>query len=155
MATLASVLSKILSSTSFLCLSSLVRLPPSTFAPYSYLELADWELADAVQSASQDLEWERTEAQSGNIRITVDKAGRLVATGAGLQKKRTVVQDDDEEDDRAEKVVVRAKPVKVTPERELPSIATKSLKAQDAYEAAPQHDNFGVELQSFKEQGLT
>ena len=102
-----------------------------------YLELADWVLQDAVRSAKDDGEWERDGAldescsslRSGEIRITVEKSdnggARLQAHGAGFQKKK------------AEKPKVTSMDA---------TIATKTVKAQDVYEAGEQHNNYGVEL---------
>lgn len=103
------------------------------------MELADWVLTDARRSAKEDGEWEREmenfSLRSGEIRITSKlKKGILVGLetrGAGMQPK-------------AEK----AKKTQVTPYSEHPTISTKSVTAQDIYSAVPQHNNFGVEMQS-------
>ena len=37
---------------------------------------------------------------------------------------------------------------KVVPTTNVPAIATKSVNPQDVYKASPQHNQFGVELQT-------
>lgn len=103
----------------------------------SYLELADWDLKDAVRSARDDVEWEQdmdgcNSWRSGEIRITPHLHNGVpcgfATVGAGLPQ-------------------ARKQEAKVTPVQDIPSIATKTVRAQDVYLAAPQHSNFGVELQ--------
>jgi LysM repeat protein len=107
---------------------------------YRYLELSDWVLKDAVQSAKEDKEWERemdaSTLKSGEIRITMNmnnQAGvpRFNAQGAGLHPKNKVQKE--------EKVQVQV--------QVMPAIATKTVKAQDVYKASTQHSQIGVELQ--------
>jgi len=134
----------------------------------AYLELSDWDLKDAIQSANEDNEWERdvgpAKLQAGQIRITVTKSKKGLISccktrlqGAGIQPKRDSTSGmaksagDDGKDQ--EKVVERPAPQKlqrqpIIREEDLPAIATKTVKPQDLYRAAPQHDSFGVELQS-------
>ena len=60
-----------------------------------YLELADWDLEEAVRSASEDNEWDRAydddddDDKSTDIRITVKLQGGIPvdfsATGVGLR----------------------------------------------------------------------
>ena len=61
----------------------------------SYLELSDWELKGAIQSAKEDVEWEhemegadtnQSSLKSGEIRITSSQDGGLQAQGAGIQR---------------------------------------------------------------------
>jgi hypothetical protein len=136
----------------------------------AYLELADWDLKDAVQSAKEDREWE-TESERGNEYVEEDegqnpetkekalKSGQigikvvdfqggipifnLKGTGFPSLPKSTKNPGDEinisENDGRKGKVVVHKHP---------PAIATKSVSPQDLYNAAPQHDAFGVELQA-------
>lgn len=100
----------------------------------AYLELADWDLKDAVRSARDDYEWEKDleGEKTGEIRITPRlKQGVPVGfdtAGAGIRpNKKAVVATSD-----------------------IPSIATKSVKPQDLVAAASQHNNFGVELKSIE-----
>jgi LysM repeat protein len=136
----------------------------------AYLELADWDLKDAVQSAKEDREWE-TESERGNEYVEEDegqnpetkekalKSGQigikvvdfqggipifnLKGTGFLSLPKSTKNPEAEinisENDGRKEKVVVH---------KRLPAIATKSVSPQDLYNASPQHDAFGVELQA-------
>lgn len=141
----------------------------------AYLELADWDLRDALQSAKEDREWEtenddgddddnglhgekkEKNLKSGQIGIkVVDFRGgipifNLRGTGfPSLPKLRRKVGDDsnsesssgssskEESDGGKQKVVVHKRP---------PAIATKSVLPQDLYNAAPQHEAFGFELQ--------
>ena len=103
-----------------------------------YLELDDWVLEDAVRSAREDNEWEQdidaNELKSGEIRFTMNKMG-LHAAGAGIRKNVEAKVDPKDE----------KKPVIIAYEG-IPAIATKTVKAQDVYMAAQQHDNVGLEM---------
>mmetsp|Transcript_17301 Transcript_17301/g.37773 ORF Transcript_17301/g.37773 Transcript_17301/m.37773 type:complete len:451 (+) Transcript_17301:159-1511(+) len=112
----------------------------------AYLELADWNLKDAKQSAQEDLEWEREFAdadataslKAGEIRITTNtkKKGLVLSLqGAGIGGKTKKTP--------AATVTPEKKPIVYA---RLPEIATKSVQAKDVYHASPQHDNYGVEL---------
>ena len=98
-----------------------------------YLELADWVLADAIRSAREDGEWDEmdvpeTTLRSGEIRICLasSSSGRILQTkGAGI---------------------VSSRPIQANA---VPAIATKTLKAQDVYQAGVQQNTCGVELKSF------
>lgn len=98
-----------------------------------------------MRSAREDNEWEQdidsNELKSGEIRFTMNKLG-LHAAGAGI--KATVSKDEDD-DDSDENKVKKPKP-KIIAYTGIPAIATKTVKAQDVYKAAPQHDSVGVEL---------
>jgi hypothetical protein len=111
-----------------------------------YLELDDWILKDAVRSAREDNEWEQdidaNELKSGEIRFTMNKMG-LHAAGAGIRKNGGVEPKEFKAKD--EKMTVVEKP-KVIAYEGIPAIATKTVKAQDVYKAAQQHDNVGLEL---------
>jgi hypothetical protein len=101
-----------------------------------YLELADWVLRDAIRSTREDGEWEKEmdnfSLRSGEIRITPKLSKGIPigfdTQGAGIQPK--------------------TKKAAVTPYNRIPGIATKTVNAHDIYLATPQHNNFGVELQS-------
>lgn len=101
-----------------------------------YLEVADWDLADAIKSAREDVDWDRDIVASGlsdSIQITVN-----------LQPP----QDDDMNKEAGQPPSTKVTdPVKYD---DLPAIATKNVRPQDVYNAAPQHQGFGVELQSFE-----
>jgi hypothetical protein len=104
---------------------------------HRYLELDDWVLKDAVRSAREDNEWEQdidaNTLKSGEIRFTMNKMG-LHAAGAGIRKN---VEPEEPKDEKKPKVIAY---------EGIPAIATKTLKAQDVYKAAHQHDNAGLEL---------
>ena len=108
--------------------------------PCSYLELADWVLEDAMQAAKEDREWEKTEQddlKAGEIRIRI-KHGKIPMgyfKGAGIQQKEM----------KEETILDKSK---VVPTTNVPAIATKSVNPQDVYKASPQHNQFGVELQT-------
>jgi hypothetical protein len=125
----------------------------------SYLELADWVLQDAIKSAREDGEWERdmNVLKSGEIRITLERGVAPKWQGAGIQPKKTTpppvlstVQSGEEETnkDEADETALPCKKKQPLPKKHVPAIATKTVKAQDVYQAVPQHDAFGVELQS-------
>jgi hypothetical protein len=126
-----------------------------------YLELADWELEDALKSAKEDREWESGDdvdyggdqiksLKSGQICIKVGFNGKIPTfnlTGTGhssssklLMKKSKKGSDDKRESfTTKEKVVVHSRP---------PAIATKSVLAEDLYNAAPEHNSYGFELKA-------
>jgi hypothetical protein len=103
-----------------------------------YLELDDWVLKDAVRSAREDNDWEKdidaNELKSGEIRFTMNKMG-LHAAGAGIRKNVEVKAEPKDE-----------KKPKIIAYEGIPAIATKTVKAQDVYKAAQQHDNVGLEM---------
>lgn len=107
----------------------------------SYLELADWVLEDALQSAKDDREWEKAELdglKAGEIRIRI-KHGKVPIgffKGAGIQQKEMKEETNPNRKD-------------VMPTTNVPAIATKSVNPKDIYKASPQHNQFGVELQTF------
>lgn len=126
----------------------------------AYLELADWELKDALQSAKEDMEWESgvdgdndggngdqiNNLKSGQIGIKVGFNGsiptfNLTGTGHSPSSKYVAKKSnkgyDDKDKIKKEKVVVHTRP---------PAIATKSVLAEDLYNAAPQHNSYGFEL---------
>lgn len=105
------------------------------------MELADWELKDALQSAKEDREWEKEESQgeelkSGQIGVRINFAGGkplLNLKGIGKSTKEAIkkqikkVSSDDSSAgsgscDSASKVKIYATP---------PAIASKSVSAQD------------------------
>lgn len=114
---------------------------------HSYLELADWDLPDAVRSAKEDNEWEledSTRLRAGQIHIRVNRQG-FNAQGAGLSMPKSYEQDE-------ESPQQPPAPVKqVTHAEAVPDEMTKTVKAKDVYHAAPQHDHFGLELQSLSQ----
>lgn len=117
----------------------------------SYLELADWELKDAVRSARDDREWDKeidaNVLKSGQIRLTLSKESGFRAQGAGIPRyKQASIPEECEEPIAVEKPTV----VKPLPRSAIPAIATKTIKAEDMYNAAPQHNNYGVELKELK-----
>lgn len=142
----------------------------------AYLELADWELKDALQSAKEDREWDsedkidaygddnccnedvntdeeeyghkqrRSKLKSGQIGIkaTFSRAGKTILNlkGAGhstSQQGASSTEKAEQNKMKTEKVVIYSQP---------PAIASKSVLAEDLYNAAPQHNAFGLELQS-------
>lgn len=121
----------------------------------AYLELVDWELKDALQSAKEDREWDTEDGndqinslKSGQIGIRVGFKGsiptfNLTGTGHSISKCLISKKKDSFDDvknstfKKKEKVVVHTRP---------PAIATKSVLAEDLYNAAPQHNSYGFEL---------
>ncbi len=124
-----------------------------------YLELADWELKEAIKACKEDKEWETGRdgefegedqiktLKSGQIGIKVGFKGKIPTfnlTGTGhsstskLQKK-TKGKPSDSSDSflLEEKVVVHSRP---------PAIASKSVRAEDLYNSAYQHNSYGFEL---------
>jgi hypothetical protein len=116
----------------------------------SYLELADWNMKEAIRSAKEDNEWERemdsNSLKSGEIRITVDKDG-LKAKGAGIvfspRKGTTGSQEESQGKAESAKKKTHVKPIS---KAAIPSIASKTVKSEDVVNAASQHGNYGVEL---------
>ena len=139
----------------------------------AYLELADWELKDALQSAKEDQEWENSaegydnedgeykvnNLKSGQIGIRVGFKGSIPTfnlTGTGhilskslISKKEEGIYDDEGDSSttkKKEKVVIHTRP---------PAIATKSVLAEDLYNAAPQHNSYGLELKPLPKRNLS
>jgi hypothetical protein len=114
----------------------------------SYLELADWILKGAVRSAREDNEWEHEMDTSafkpGEIRYTKGKMG-WNAKGAGI--KSTNSRDKQKVEELEELKEKELQKTTIVAYEAIPAIATKTVKAQDVYKAAMQHDSFGVELQ--------
>mmetsp|Transcript_2876 Transcript_2876/g.7897 ORF Transcript_2876/g.7897 Transcript_2876/m.7897 type:complete len:427 (+) Transcript_2876:114-1394(+) len=127
-----------------------------------YLELADWKVKDALKSAKEDLEWEvggdgdydsdeTKRLKAGQIGIKVGFNGsiptfNLLGTGHSsssqllMKKKHKIASNGKSERfPEKERVVVHSRP---------PAIATKSVLAEDLYNAAPQHDSYGFELKT-------
>lgn len=126
-----------------------------------YLELADWELKEALKAAKEDREWEKgvdgeydgdvqnKSLKSGQIGIKVGFNGRIPTfnlTGTGhspssklKQRNKDSSKDKVENSSKTEQVVVHSRP---------PAIATKSVLAEDLYNAAHQHDSYGFELKA-------
>jgi hypothetical protein len=110
------------------------------------LELADWILADAIQSAREDNEWEHNAGnnpngnlRAGEIRVMMNVQKhpdgpilKFSAQGAGYSPKR------------------KQGPSKTTttPIVAYDAVAVKTVKQEDIHNVAPQHNSFGVELQS-------
>ncbi|GKY91247.1 hypothetical protein MPSEU_000098000 [Mayamaea pseudoterrestris] len=112
----------------------------------AYLELADWVLEDASQSAREDCEWEKdldtNSLKAGEIRITSSK-GYLNAKGAGIRNGPIFVPEDDVPDDlESHKVALP----QITPPDSIPAIASKTTKAHDIYLAQQGQGEFGVEM---------
>jgi len=112
-----------------ICHLMLLCTTPNAFSfLHSYLELADWVLEVAVHSARDDGEWDSeidsNSLRSGEIRISFPE-GKIHAKGAGLHSKP-----------------------KVTTISATPAIATKTVTAQDVYQAGPQQNSVGVELKA-------
>jgi len=136
----------------------------------AYLELADWDLHEALQSAKEDREWETDnevgdiddEAQvkkslkSGQIGIKVGFRGgipifNLTGTGCSTKKSSNSNEEDrdgstDDKQAKKEKIVVHKQP---------PRLATKTVLAEDLYNAAPQHESYGFELQPLPKREAT
>ena len=120
----------------------------------SYLELSNWNLKEAIQSAKEDRDWEEMDScslKSGEIRIKMTMKGGVPvsysAQGAGIQPK-TKPAASTEKKDETEKTAKKSETTttKVTPVKDIPAIASKTVKASDVYKAAAQHDNCGFEL---------
>ena len=126
---------------------------PIIISPYSqnwcrYLELADWNLKEALRSAKEDNEWERemddNSLKSGEIRITMNSEG-FKARGAGIQSPSAKGKDQTASSPPTTPTKKRT-PVKPISKAAIPAIATKTVKAEDVVNAAEQHNQFGVEL---------
>lgn len=107
------------------------------------MELADWELKEALQSAKEDREWEQEEAQgeelkSGQIGVRINFTGGkplMNLKGIGQSTKNALIgkKMEDSEKDKShssppkQKVVVYTTP---------PAIATKSVMAQDLFDVS-------------------
>lgn len=100
----------------------------------SYLELADWELKVALQSAKEDKEWESEVSgedalKPGQIGVCVNfKSGKpnlsLKGTGHSPRRAELNATVSASKPKAKQKVIVHTK---------LPAIATKSAVAEDMY----------------------
>ena len=67
-------------------------VPQLPVIPLRYLELADWDLKEEIQSAKEDREWEKEEAQndelkSGQIGVSIRyKGGKPLVDLKGIGK---------------------------------------------------------------------
>lgn len=95
---------------------------------------------DAVRSAKEDREWERemetsSPLKSGQIRITMNMKGGVPVAfsteGAGIQPKSSPARDKKQE-------TPPSKPLKLIPITDIPSIATKTVNAEDIYKVREQ-----------------
>ena len=103
------------------------------------MELADWDLEEAVRSASEDNEWDRAydddddDDKSTDIRITVKLQGGIPvdfsATGVGLRPQLEQPQQQDQPNDNNN----NNNKSKVAVFDGVPAIATKSVRPQDVY----------------------
>jgi len=124
----------------------------------AYLELADWDLKDALQSAKEDREWEKEDVQndelkSGQIGVNIKfKGGKPLLDLKGIGKstknvltrmKEEITLEREDEDQKPKKAEVK-QITKIY--SSLPAIATKSVMAEDLFNAADQHNNFGFEM---------
>lgn len=105
----------------------------------AYLELSDWDLEEALRSARDDGEWEREvqddrDGRSGDICITLKMGGGFRTKGAGLLKKTS-----------SPTTAASTKSVATIYEG-IPAVATKDVRPHDLYHAAPEHNEFGVEM---------
>ncbi|KAL3925359.1 MAG: hypothetical protein SGILL_000468 [Bacillariaceae sp.] len=134
----------------------------------AYLELADWDLKDAMQSVKEDREWMNDDEgddnrsnpteknlKSGQIGIKVDfRSGipifNLRGTGFpsfSSKKSKKPDSSSNSNGETSDKVTGKDEKEKVIIYKRPPAIATKSVFAQDLYNAAPQHESYGFELQ--------
>ncbi|CAJ1930481.1 unnamed protein product [Cylindrotheca closterium] len=108
----------------------------------AYLELADWDLKEALKSLKEDREWQKDDMspddlKAGQIGIKVDfknGAPQLSLKGAG---KST---------DTSSSITESRQKVEV--HRMAPAIESKSVLPEDLCNAAPQHGTVGVELKT-------
>lgn len=142
----------------------------------AYLELADWELRSALQSAKEDREWESgsdVEEREGDKhtsnhsddgvdskeknrkrktqRVISLKSGqieiRVGFSSAGIPILKTFKGTGASKNTTMNDAESLEKKGKVKIHSRLPAIATKSVLAEDLVNAAPQHNAFGFELQ--------
>lgn len=113
------------------------------WVPHRYLELADWVLRDAIESAREDYDLESNlkegELRSGEIRVMMNVeahpdggAGmiKFAAQGAGYSPPR-----------RGSK----ATPIKPVDPR---TVNATSVKLENVHSAATHHNSVGMEMQS-------
>ena len=125
-------------------------LTSHTYPYLRYLELADWNLKDAIRSAREDNEWEKElpneKLRAGEIRVMMNvqshpETGHLLnfsAQGAGYASR--ISEEDGEECKTNE--ITSLKPVDPN------MVNAKSVKVEDVHAVSPTHNSFGVEMQS-------
>jgi len=118
----------------------------------AYLELADWVLKDAVQSARDDSSWETKlpegQLQPGEIRVMMNvqshpEAGHMLnfsAQGAGYSSRMPNSLAEEEEKTNNEPTSMKP----VDPKR----VQTTAVQPEDIHNVSPTHNSFGVEMQS-------
>jgi len=107
----------------------------------AYLELADWNLKEALTSLKEDREWQKDDISPDDL-----KAGQIgikVDFGNGAPKLRLI--GFGKPTDALGNIEPKRK-VKV--HRFAPAIESKSALAEDLCNAAPQHGTVGVELKT-------
>jgi hypothetical protein len=111
------------------------------------LELADWNLKDAIKSAKDDREWEKeidhqSSHKSGEIRIAVNMREGVpvgfATKGAGI------VPTQPKETAQKEPAATTTRNIQTTP----------NMNVQDVFEAMSQHNNFGVEMKALGDKKL-
>lgn len=117
------------------------RMKILAFSVDRYLELSDWNLRDACQSAREDNDWEtdlkkQGKLRSGEIRVMMNVQqhpdGPFIsfqAQGAGYSPSK-------------KKQNPQIKPVSYETGN------AKAVKIEDIHSAAPQHNSYGVEMQA-------
>lgn len=111
----------------------------------AYLELSDWSLPEACQSAREDNDWEKeqqgnhghSQLRAGEIRVMMNVTPHpdgpyidFAAQGAGYRKALP-------------KAAAANQPVSQR------VAEAKSVQMEDVHAVSPQHNSFGLELQSF------
>jgi len=117
----------------------------------AYLELSDWELKDALQSAKEDREWEKEEScgeelKSGQIGVNIKfKGGKplLNLKGIGKSTKEAIAKkiknskgDSGSEVGDLSASGSSSESSKVKIHRTPPAIESKSVRAEDLFNAA-------------------
>lgn len=107
------------------------------------MELADWNLKDAIKSAKDDREWDKeidcqSSHKSGEIRIAVNMREGVpvgfATKGAGIVTTPP-------------KNMPPKEPA-APPTLDTPITTTPNMNVQDVFEAMSQHNNFGVEMKA-------
>jgi len=107
-----------------------------------YLEATNWNIAEAVRSAREDGDWDKDCAvcSSGDD----DNSG---TTKSSIQITVKLQPGENEHSNfQAGPVQPSSKMPKPITYENLPAVATKNVRPQDIYNAAPQHQQYGFEL---------
>jgi len=108
-----------------------------------YLEATNWNVAEAVQSAREDGDWDKDCICGDDDNSSTTKSSiQIIVKLLPGENEYTTFQAG-----QVQPSSTSTMPKPITYDG-LPAIATKNVRPQDIYNAAPQHQEYGFELKS-------